>query len=82
MIQERSNLDLDVKCANIQFYGNSHNSRFNLWIALKFYVESPDMSYLGLNFQVNRSTGRNLNTGHQRLANFVIYFLLTCGLSI
>jgi len=25
-IQERSNSDFDVKCATIQFYGNSHNS--------------------------------------------------------
>ena len=57
-IQERSNSDFDVKCATIQFYGNSHNSQFDHWIELKFYVESPDMfSYLGLKFQVNRSLG-------------------------
>jgi hypothetical protein len=71
MIQERSNVDLDVKCATIQFYGNSHNSQFDCWIALKFYVESSDMlSYLGLNFQVNQSTRRNLNMGQQRLCEF------------
>jgi hypothetical protein len=53
-IQARSNLDFDVKCAIIQFYGNSHNSQFDSWIGLKFYVESPDMFfYLGLKFQVN-----------------------------
>ena len=28
-IQERSNSDFDVKCATIQFYGNSHNSQFD-----------------------------------------------------
>ena len=50
-IQERSNSDFDVKCATIQFYGNSHNSQSNYWIKLKCYVESPDMlSYLGLKF--------------------------------
>ena len=42
-IQTRSNFDLDVKCAIIQFYGNSHNSQSNCWIGVKFYVESPNM---------------------------------------
>jgi hypothetical protein len=64
MIQERSNSDFDVKCATIQFYGNSHNSQSDRWIELNVYVESPDMlSYLGLNYQVNRSSGRHRNTG-------------------
>jgi hypothetical protein len=40
MIQERSNSNFDVKCATIQFYGNSHNSQSDLWIELKFYVVS------------------------------------------
>jgi hypothetical protein len=41
------------------------------WIELNVYVESPDMlSYLGLNFQVNRSLGRYRNTGQQRLYKF------------
>jgi hypothetical protein len=49
-----SNSDSEVKCATIQFY-----------------VKSPDMlSYLGLKFQVNRSSGRHLNTGQQRLYEF------------
>jgi hypothetical protein len=43
VIQERSNSDFDVKCAIIQFYGNSHNSQFDRWIGLKVYVESSDM---------------------------------------
>jgi hypothetical protein len=59
-IQERSNSNFDVKCATIQFYGNSHNSQSDRWIELKFYVESPDMfSYLGVKLKVNRSSGRH-----------------------
>ena len=70
-IQERSNSDFEVKCATIQFYGNNHNSQSDRWIKLKFYVESLDMfSYLVLNFQVNRSSGRHRNTGQQRLYEF------------
>jgi hypothetical protein len=70
-IQERSISDFDVKCATFQFYGNSHNSQSDRWIALKFYVKSPDLlSYLGLKLQVNRSSGRYLNTGQQRLYEF------------
>jgi hypothetical protein len=74
-IQERSNSDFDVKCATIQLYGNSHDSQSDRWIELKFYMKSPDMlSYRGLKFQVNRSLGRHLNTGQQRLYEF--YYLL------
>jgi hypothetical protein len=70
-IQEMSNSDFEVKCATIQFYGNNHNSQSDRWIKLKFYVESLDMfSYLFLNFQVNRSSGRHRNTGQQRLYEF------------
>jgi hypothetical protein len=74
-IQERSNSNFDVKCATIQFYGNSYNSQSDRWIKLEFYVESPDMlSYLGLKFQVNQSLKRNRNTGQQRL--YKISYLL------
>jgi hypothetical protein len=74
-IQERSNSDFDVKCATIQLYGNSHDSQSDRWIELKVYMKSPDMlSYRGLKFQVNRSLGRHLNTGQQRLYEF--YYLL------
>ena len=70
-IQERLNLDFDVKCATIQFYGNRHNSQFDRWIGLKVYVSSPDMlSYLGLKCQVNPSLGRHHDTGQQRLYEF------------
>ena len=70
-IQERSNSDFDVKCATIQFYGNSHNSQSDSWIELKVYVESPNMlSYLGLKFQINRNLGRHQNTGQQRQYEF------------
>jgi len=70
-IQERSNSDFDVKCATIQFYGNSHNSQSDRWIGLKLYMQSPDMlSYLGLKFQNNRISGRHQNTGQQRPYEF------------
>ena len=76
MIHERSNSDFDVKCATIQFYGNSHNSQSDRWIKLKCYVKSPDMFfYLGLKFQVNRNSGRHLNTSQQRLYEFCYYLL-------
>jgi hypothetical protein len=74
-IQERSNSDFDVKSASIQFYSNSHNSQSNRLTKLKFYMESSDMlSYVGLEFQVNQSSGRHRNTGQQRLYEFC-YFL-------
>jgi hypothetical protein len=76
MIHERSNSDFDVKCATIQFYGNSHNSQSDCWIKLKCYVKSPDMFfYLGLKFQVNQNSGRHLNTSQQRLYEFCYYLL-------
>jgi hypothetical protein len=71
MIQAKSNSDFDVKSATIQFYDNSHNSQSDRWIALRFYVNSLDiLSYLGLKFQVNRSSGRHPTTGQQRLYEF------------
>jgi hypothetical protein len=71
-----SNSDFDVRSVSIQFYGNSHNFQSDHWIGLKFYVESPDMvSYLGLKFQVNRSSKRHRNMGQQRLYEFC-YLLL------
>jgi hypothetical protein len=70
-IQERSNSDFDVKYVTIQFYSNNHNSQFDRWIKLKYYVESPDMfSYLGLDFQVIRSSGKHQNTGQHKLYEF------------
>jgi hypothetical protein len=73
-IQERSNLDFDVKYASIQFYDTNHNSQSDRWIGLKVYVESPEMlCYLGLNFQFNRSSERHRNTGQQRLYEFTSF---------
>jgi hypothetical protein len=73
-IQERSNLDFDVKYASIQFYGNNHNSQSDRLIGLKVYVESPEMlCYLRLNFQFNRSSERHRNTGQQRLYEFTSF---------
>ena len=47
--KKQSDSDSNVKCATVQFYGNSHNSQSDRWIELKFHVDSPDMlSYLGL----------------------------------
>jgi len=75
MIQVMPNSDFDVKSTTIQVYGNNHNSQSNRRIGLKCYMESPDMlSYIGLQFQVNRSSGRYLNTGQHRLYKF--YYLL------
>jgi hypothetical protein len=79
-IQARSNSDFDVKWATIQLYGNNHNSQSDRWIGLKVYMESPDMfSYLGLQFQINRSSARHRNTGQQRLYKFC--YLLPFDLS-
>jgi len=69
--QVRSDSDFSVKSATIQLYGNSHNSQFNRWIGLTFYVDPPDMfSYYGLQFQVNRSSGRYHNIGQHTLYEF------------
>jgi hypothetical protein len=81
--QERSNSDFDIKCATIQFYGNSHNSQSNRWIELTFYEEPTHMlSYLGLKFEVIgvwKGIETQVNRGYM---NFVIYFLFTRVLSI
>jgi hypothetical protein len=62
--QVRSDSDFGVKSATVQVYDNNHNSQIDRWIRLKCYVDSPDMfSYYGLKLQVNRSSGRHLNTG-------------------
>lgn len=67
----RSDSDFGVKSTTVQVYGNSHNSQSDRWIGLIFYVDSPDISYyLGLEIQVNRSSGRNHNTGQRRLYGF------------
>jgi hypothetical protein len=42
-IQARSNSDFDIKCAAIQFYGNTLNSQSDRCIELKFYVESTNI---------------------------------------
>jgi hypothetical protein len=63
-IKKQSDADSNVKCTTIQFHSNCHNSQFDRWIRLQVYMESLDMlSYLGLKFQVNRSSGRHHNTG-------------------
>jgi hypothetical protein len=84
-IQARSNLDVDVKCATIQFYGNSHNVQSDRWTGLQFYMKSLGMfSYLGLKFQINQSSGRHYNTGQQRLYKFCYllpFDLWTCYLA-
>ncbi|KAJ6970176.1 hypothetical protein NC653_034677 [Populus alba x Populus x berolinensis] len=82
--QVRSNLDFGVKSATVQVYGNNHNSQSDRWIGLIFYVDSPDIfDYLGLKIQVNRSSGRNRNTGQRRLYEFCYllpFNLWTCYL--
>ena len=62
--QVRSDSDFGIKNATIQVHGKSYNSRSDHWIKVIFYVDYPDMFfYLGLKLQVNRSLGRNHNTG-------------------
>jgi len=69
--QVRSDSDFGVKSATVQVYDNSYISQSDRLIGLKFYVEFPDMlSYYGLKFQVNQSSGRHHNTGQQRLYEF------------
>jgi hypothetical protein len=78
-IQVRLDSDFGVKCTTVQVYGNIYNSQSNRWIGLKCYVDSPDMfSYLGLKFQVNRSSERHHNTCQQRVYEFC--YLLHCDL--
>lgn len=60
-----------VKSAAIQVYGNSHNSQSGRWTGLIVCVDSPEIScHLGLNIQVNRSSGRHRNTGQRRQYEF------------
>jgi hypothetical protein len=68
--QARSDSDFGVKYVIVQVYGNNHNSQSDRWIELKYYMDSPDMSYLGRKVQVNQSSGRLGNTSQQRLYEF------------
>ena len=69
--QVRSDSDFGIKNAIVQVHGNSHNYRFDHWIKVIFYVDSPDMFfYPRLKFQVNRSSRRHHNTSQQRLYEF------------
>ena len=62
--QVRLDSDFGVKSATVQVYSNSYDSQSDCWIGLKLYVDSPDMlSYYGLKFEVNRTSGRHHNTG-------------------
>jgi len=64
-------------------FTTSHNSQSDRWIELKFYVESPDMfSYLGSKLQVNQIREGIETRANRGWMNFVIYFLLTCGIRI
>ena len=69
--QVRSDLDFSIKSATVQVHGNNHNSQSDRWIGVIFYVDSPHMFlYLGLNFQVNQSFGRDRNIGQDSLYEF------------
>jgi hypothetical protein len=71
-------LDFDVECTIVQFHSDNHNSQFDRWIGLKFYLESPDrLSYLGLNFQIRVQEDITILV-NRGCTNFVIYFILTC----
>jgi len=72
--KKQSDLDSNVKCATVQFYGNSHNSQSDRWIRLNLNVESPDMfSYFGLKFQVDHSSGRHFNMGPQKAVRILLF---------
>jgi hypothetical protein len=63
-IKKQSDSDSNVKCTTVQVHGNNHNSQSDWLIRMKLYVQSPGiLSYLRLNFQVNRRSGRHENTG-------------------
>jgi hypothetical protein len=69
--QVRSDSDFGVESTTVQVYGNYYNSQSDRWIELRFYLDSPDMlSYYGLRFQVNQSSGKHPNTGQKRLYEF------------
>jgi hypothetical protein len=70
-MKNQLNSDFHVKCTTIQFHENSYNFQSDCWIRMKIYKESPyGFSYLGLKFQVHRSSGRHRNTSQQRLYEF------------
>jgi hypothetical protein len=81
--QARSDLDFGVKFYTVQFYAIEYNSKSNRWIELKLYKKiSKVCFYVGVNCQVNQSSKRTYDIGHNRLYEFFFYFLLTCGLLV
>jgi len=72
---EQANSDFGAKSSTVQFCANEHISQSEYRIKLEFYEESPDiLFYLGLKFQVIRSSGRLSNTGQNRLYEFCYLF--------
>jgi hypothetical protein len=83
MIQERPDSDFGVNFSTIQFYTIKHNSKLNYWIEPKLYQKIPELCfYVGVKFQVNRSSGKTCNIGQNRLYEFCYLLFLTCGLPI
>jgi hypothetical protein len=69
--QARSDLDLGVKFATVQFYAIEYNSKSNRWIELKLYKKiSKVCFYVGVNCQVNQSSKRTYDIGQNRLYEF------------
>jgi hypothetical protein len=69
--QARSDLDFGVKFYTVQFYAIEYNSKSNRWIELKLYKKiSKVCFYVGVNFQVNQSSKRTYDIGHNRLYEF------------
>ena len=70
-IKARSDLDYGIKNFTVQFYTIEHNSKSNSWIKLKLYQKISDVFvYVGVNFQVNRSSGRTCDISQNRLYKF------------
>ena len=69
--QARSDLDFAVKVLTVQFYAIQHNSKSNRWTELNLYQKIPEVFvYVGVNFQVNRSSKRTSDIGQNRLYDF------------
>jgi len=69
-IKARPDLNFGVKLFTVQFYAIEHNSKSNCWIELKLYHKIQKVLYVGVNFQVNRSSEMTCNIGQNRLYEF------------
>jgi len=70
-IKARPNLNFGVKLFTVQFYAIEHNSKSTCWTEFKLYHKIQKvLVYVGVNFQVNRSSEMTCNIGQNRLYEF------------